>query len=307
MDRIIDAHSHIGDNLYPNGGDLIKKIGVKKKRIIFDPITLFESNLYRSYGIGKIWTKLFRRWNVIATRERNFTATRENMRKSMDEAGISFTVCLPISTHFVTFSDIKSASEKDRGIIPFTGIDHTKEYDFESTLAKDVTSGARGLKLHPTIQRISLTDKRTFDAVEAFAPHKLPVLFHCGISSYYLGKERSKENPQYGAIGYAKELVEAFPNVSFIAGHAGLFEVDDVMAVLGDHKNVWVDTSFQPPEIIRKLIKTFGPEKVLYGSDWPFGSRLTSIKSVKQACKGDKELERKIFFENAAELMKLSV
>jgi len=304
MDKIIDAHSHIGNNMYPHGGRIIEKKGIKRKRI-FDPISIFQFFLNRDFGLYKHQTKFMEKLLIASQNERNSAATRENMRKSMNEAGVDFTVCLPISTFFVSFSDIKRASEKDKGIIPFTGIDHTKKYDFDASFAKNVAAGAKGLKLHPIIQRIALTDKRTFNAVEAFAPHKLPILFHCGITYYYWGEEKILENPKYGAIHYAQKLIEAFPNVNFIAGHAGAFDVGDVMMMLSKYKNLWVDTSLQSPENVKKLIKTFGPEKILHASDWPFASRRTSIKVVKKACHNDKSLERKIFFENAAELMML--
>jgi hypothetical protein len=42
-----------------------------------------------------------------------------------------------------------------------------------------------------------------------------------------------------------------------------MFDVMDVISLLGNYKNVWVDTSLQSPEVIKKLIKTFGPDKVL--------------------------------------------
>ena len=212
----------------------------------------------------------------------------------------------PIPPH-VTFEDINMASQKDQGIIPFIGIDYTKDYDPEAKLAADITAGAKGLKLHPIIQRVPLTSTKTFEAVEAFDPYRLPVLFHCGVSSYYLGSEKTKENPTYSEIHYAMELVKAFPKVNFIAGHAGLSEVKDVIRMLGKYKNVWVDISFQSPLTIRKLTKVFSPERVLYASDWPWGSRITSIKTVKKACQGDKGLERQIFFENTSELMNLSI
>jgi hypothetical protein len=304
MDKIIDAHSHIGNNLYPHGGRIIEKKGITKKRIV-DVISIFQFFLNRDFGLHNHQTKFMKKQLVASEKERNFLATRENMRKSMDDAGVDFTVCLPVSTFFVPFSDIKSAAEKDPGIIPFTGIDHTKEYDFDASFAENVAAGAKGLKLHPILQRISLTDKRTFNAVEAFAPHKLPVLFHCGITSYYFGEDEKWEKPEYGAIHYAQKLVEAFPNVNFIAGHAGAFNIDDVISMLCQYKNVWVDTSLQSPENVKKLIKTFGPERILHGSDWPFTSRRISIKIVKKACHNDQSLERKIFFENAAELLKL--
>jgi hypothetical protein len=100
--------------------------------------------------------------------------------------------------------------------------------------------------------------------------------------------------------------VKAFPGVKFIAGHAGLFEVGDVIELLGGFKNVSVDVSFQSPATIRRLVGALGAERVLYGSDWPWGSRITAIKAVKKACRGDRGLERRIFYENASELLRLS-
>ncbi len=301
MDKIIDIHSHLGNNLYHNGGEIIEKKGVNKK-IIFDPISISEFGLHRVKGFEGILYK----WIKNATRERIKIATRENMRKSMDEIGITHTVCLPMSLDFVTFQDLKGASKKDSGIIPFTGIDHTKEYDFNIAFAKDVASGAMGLKLHPIVQSLSLTDKKTFEAIEAFAIYNLPVLFHCGVMSYYFGDEAKNERPEYGKIKYAVELVKAFPNVKFIAGHSGLFQVDEVVEMLSSLKNVWADISFQPPETIKKLLNTFGVEKILFASDWPYGNRKTAFRALRKACKEDKYVERRTFYENAAELLNMA-
>ncbi len=301
---IIDIHSHLGDILYPNGKELIYKNSVKKK-LLFDVVSLSESGLHRSFG-GPIndWIVEKTRTGITkASRARNFTATLENMRKSMDETGVEKTACMPIPP-YVTFRDLKEAQALDAGIIPFTGVDYTREYDMEAALTNDVAQGAKGMKLHPVIQKTALNSRETFRAVEAFATHKLPVLFHCGVSEYYLGKERNtNQNPELGRINYAKDLVSAFPDVSFIAGHAGLFDYREVMDLLGGFENVWVDISFQSPENIRELISTFGPEHVMYASDWPYGKRITSIKTVKEACKGDKSLENLIFYENAAALL----
>ena len=305
MDGIIDAHCHLGDILNRGGGSLIEKTGVRKK-VVFDPVTISEVNLHRSYGLDDLLFRLLSYWVTKAEQARNATATRENFRKSMDEAGVIFSACMPLPPH-VRFADLKKASEKDPGIIPFTGIDLIREDDPDSVLAKDVKAGAKGLKLHPIIQNVSLDSLKTFAAVEAFAPHGLPVMLHTGVMSYYLGQEKTRENPQYGKIRDACELVRAFPKVNFIAGHAGLYEVRDVMAMLGGFPNVWVDISFQSPEKIRELIKVFGPERVMYGSDWPWGNRSTPKKAVIKACRGDKGLEARIFRENAAELMNLEV
>ncbi len=303
--EIIDAHSHLGNNHYPNGGDLIEKTGVMQKKS--DAISLVEKTQYKQTKFSLALVKLFHRWGVNSSIARMHTATRENMRKSMDEAGVSQTVCLPMSLNFVKFEDLLTAKEKDPGIIPFTGVDHTKDYDYEQVYAAHVKAGAKGMKFHPIVQRLPLTDKKAYAIVEAFAPHGLPILFHCEVVDlYYKGKEKANQMPELGAVKYAEELIRSFPKVNFVAGHAGTMEINDVIDKLANFKNVWVDTSFQSPDNIRRLISTFGPEKVMNGSDWPYGRRPPAIQAVKTACQGDTKLEELLFSKNARALMKLT-
>jgi predicted TIM-barrel fold metal-dependent hydrolase len=307
MEPVIDAHGHLGDILYPNGGELIGRLGVEKEDV-FDPASLAERRLHRDpLRLGRIAYRLLARQITRGERARNATATLENFARSLDETQISHSVCLPIPPN-VHFADLAEARRKDPRIVPFTGVDYTRSEggalpDPSVQLAADVAAGARGMKLHPIIQKIPLTSAATHIAVEAFAPHDLPVLFHCGISSYYLGAERDREEPRYGAIRDAAELVRDFPAVHFIAGHSGLFHVDQVMKLLAGFPNVSVDTSFQCPERVRQLIGAFGPERVLFASDWPYGNRPPALAIVSEACQGDRGLERRILFENAAELM----
>lgn len=304
---IIDIHTHLGDILNPNGGLLIDQKGVRKK-IFYDVISHSELMLHSGFPKGteewfyrKLYSLVTR-----ASRARNATATLENMTKSMDEAGVSFSACMPIPP-YLTFDDLKKAQEKEPRVIPFTGVDYTKDDDMiASALDDDVARGASGLKLHPIIQQAPLNDRRTFAAVEAFSAHDLPILFHCGVSSYYLGPEKqSRQNETLGEIFYARDLVMAFPDVTFIAGHAGLFKYRDVIELLSGFKNVMVDTSVQSPAHVRELISAFGPERVMVASDWPYGNRIPAIKIAKKACNGDKGLEKRILFENAAAVLKL--
>jgi predicted TIM-barrel fold metal-dependent hydrolase len=302
VDPIIDAHGHLGDILEPGGGALIGKVGVAKERV-YDPVDAAERRLHvGSRRLGKLLYRLTGRWVTRAERARNATATLENLARSLDEAGISHAVALPVPP-YVTFADLAPAAAKEPRLLPFTGVDYTHDVDPGPALDADVAAGARGLKLHPIIQKVRLTSPQTRAAVSAFARHELPVLFHCGISSYYLGRDRKRQQPRYGAIRDAAALVRDFPKVRFIAGHAGLFEVGDVMTLLGGLPNVWVDTSFQPATTVRELIATFGPERVLFASDWPYGNRPPALAIARAACRGDRGLERRLLFENAAELL----
>jgi sugar phosphate isomerase/epimerase len=303
---IIDIHTHLGDILAPNGGDLIFRKGVRKQRVL-DLVTVAEWGLYNTNPVSEwVLTTLFEDLVTKACRARNLTATLENCRLSMDQNGVEKSACMPVAP-YVTFDDLKRAADADVSIIPFTTVDFSLNHEVEAVLKNHVAAGAKGLKLHPIIQQERLSSKRTLEVVEAFAPHDLPVLFHGGIQSYYLGKEKEeKQKPEYGDVKEAVKLSTAFPRVRFIVGHAGVLQYRDTIELFSGIKNVSVDVSFQSPKRIKELVKAFGAERVLYASDWPWGDRKTSIASVAKACEGDKSLERRIYYENAASLLKLS-
>jgi hypothetical protein len=81
--------------------------------------------------------------------------------------------------------------------------------------------------------------------------------------------------------------------------------VREVIQLLAGFPNVAVDTSFQSAATVRELIAAFGPERVLFASDWPFGNCSPALEIAKLACAGDAGLERRILFENAAERLKI--
>ena len=299
----IDIHCHLGDILFRGGGAIIHLKGVRKRPAL-DPLSVSEVFSYRWGLLERFFTRLFPSVIVSAQFARNAAATHENLRRAMEKEGVFLSVCMPVPP-CVTGEDLLRVSRNDPAVIAFTGVDFTKDQDPASFLARDVGLGARGLKLHPILQGVSLDSVRTFEAVDAFAPHGLPVLFHCGICTYYHRADRDREVPDYGAVSHAVRLVEEFPEVNFIAGHAGLDEVREVIEELAGFPNVWVDTSFQSPRVIRELIRAFGPEKVLFASDWPWGSMAAARRAVRIACSGDRGLEQRICCTNAASLLRI--
>jgi predicted TIM-barrel fold metal-dependent hydrolase len=302
MHNIVDMHSHIGDILYPYGGELIYKKGISTKWA-FDSQVIYERRLWRNLGILDVLLlikPLFIRSGLL----RNASGTLENMRASMDEAHIWKTVCLPVPP-YVTFNDLKQAQVHDEAIIPFTGFDPSLDIDLSDALRRDVENGAKGMKLHPIIQNEPLNSEKTFGAVQAFAPHALPILFHCGVSAYYPKTDQYMNTPEYGAVHYARDLISTFPNVTFIVGHGGLFQWEEVIEQIASYENAYVEISFMSVEGVRRMLEAFQPERVLFGSDWPWGKRTTAIKVLKEVSRGDEALERMIFYDNAVRLLKL--
>jgi hypothetical protein len=259
---IIDAHTHLGDILSPDGEKLIYRKGVKKQRVL-DLISVAEWGLYKTNRVTEWAFKvLLEDWVTKAARARNLTATLENFRKSMDDNHILKSACMAIAP-YVTFRDLKKAAQIDSGVIPFTSFDFSIDQDPMEILNRDVAEGAKGLKLHPIIQKEPLFSEKTFNVVEAFAANRLPVLFHCGVYSYYLGREKEEmQKPAYGSPQDAVKMCTSFPGVPFIVGHAGLFQWREIIDLFAGRNNVHVDTSFQSPKEIAELIKAFGPERV---------------------------------------------
>lgn len=300
---IIDIHTHLGNILYPNGKSLIYQTGVSKKPIN-DPQDLSEKLLMRNFGLGKLIYRLTRDKISKAQVARGMTATLENLQHSIKKNKISFQVCMPIAP-YLTFEDLVEAAVKEPRIIPFTSIDFTRPHDVGKKLKNDVTNGARGLKLHPVIQCQSVCAPPTLEALQSFEPLQKPVLVHAGSSSYYFGLETARNQPQNGSIDEIIQMVRDFPKIPFIIGHSGLFWVHELRRSLADCQNVWVDTSFQSPGNIRKLVNTFGADRVMYASDWPWGNQAPHLKAVKVACRGDLELEDRIYYRNAKDLIGL--
>lgn len=168
-------------------------------------------------------------------------------------------------------------------------------------------TGSMGLKFHPVIQSIPLNDRRVMEALQAFARFHKPVLNHAGISNYYLGAEKSRNVPEFGSIKYVEAMIKTFANIRFIVGHSGLFQSSEVMKRLKGCGNAWFDTSLQSPGKIRKLLRTFGEDKIMFASDWPYGNRLPAIRAVQAACRGDRRIEEHILWSNARDLPGLDV
>lgn len=302
---MIDIHSHLGDILEPEGGRLIRQKGVTKK-CGFDVVSVSEAGMHSGLPFGERFVyRLMMGLISKAEVARNATATLENMQATLDGNGIDHIAVMPIEPH-VGFKDLLEAHKQDSRVLPFTSVDFSREHDMDQALASDVEAGARGLKLHPVIQKARADSPEMLNAVEAFAPHGLPVLIHTGVSSYYFGQEKAtRQKSEYGEIEPIRNLMAAFPQVNFIAGHSGLYDIPDVLELLPGLKNVYAETSFQSVGKVLKLVKAFGPERVVMGSDWPYGNHAPAVKIVRKACKGDEALERMIMHENAAGLLGL--
>jgi predicted TIM-barrel fold metal-dependent hydrolase len=69
---------------------------------------------------------------------------------------------------------------------------------------------------------------------------------------------------------------------------------------------VWVEVSSQGVGAIRALLERGDPDRVLYGTDWPFYHQGVALAKVLLATQDRPEWRRKVLWDNAARLLQLA-
>lgn len=198
------------------------------------------------------------------------THTIPNMFEEMDRMGIFQSIVLAIDFPLMSknsehiLSSVSSQKEISKRIIPFISL-HPLDFHKERKLAEFMKKGARGIKLHPQIQLFKPTDRGAYEIYELAKKHKLPILFHTGLSPISPAwQKRFVEFSEFARV------CDDFPENTFILGHSGVLEYKIAMDLSKKHKNVYLELSGQPPQVIREMIQKNGYEKLLFGSDWPY-------------------------------------
>jgi len=161
--------------------------------------------------------------------------------------------------------------------------------DFEQILSL----GLKGIKLHPDFQQFYIDDPAAFPIYER-AEGVLPILIHTGDYRY-----------DYSHPRRLAKVLEAFPKLTVIAAHfGGWSEWPAAMEYLAG-KGLYVDTSSSlyalSPEEARELIARFGPERVLFGTDFPMWEYRAEMERFEKL-ELDEGTRRRILWENAERL-----
>ncbi len=134
--------------------------------------------------------------------------------------------------------------------------------------------GLKGLKLHPRSQEFHPSDDEIIPVLEMCVNLKIPVLFHSGYAYRTLPP----------ALG---EIAERFPELPVIMGHMGCSDVgtpagiDDAIHIAGKAENVYLETSrMMIPSYIVKAVRLAGEDKVIFGSDTPYGKQEDEIEVI---------------------------
>jgi len=296
--RIIDSHAHIGDIFHENK-NITFKTNIKKGDYE-DPFIDCERSGYTKPLFPKKVEDL-----INAGQYRSWEWTLENLAKELDERDdVKGIVMLPIWPN-QTFEEYLAASLLEPRIIPFTTcvFDMPLE-DMCGKLRTDIKRGAKGLKLHPTIQNVALDDPRTEAAVKVFYEAGLPVLTHCGANPYYTEDSPWSKvtTPAYSDFPKVIDFCHKWPDVKIIVAHCCTI-AELLYENVKDLHNVYTDTSMCSADNMRLGVRLIGEDKILFGTDVPFGSFHYSIAELDKAFADHPDIMDMVGYSNIASLI----
>ena len=210
---------------------------------------------------------------------RRMTATdAQSLVGEMAETGVSQSIVVAIDPFVPTDEVLQACAHLGGLLIPFGSVDpHTDDYleRFDRLLTLPI----RGVKFHSDLQILPLDSPRQRALVARLAASPvshLPVYLHTGNFPIY----RPQDSPWEQAL---PGLLREFPSVTFVCGHAGWDAPRAALKAALGAPNLLLETSWQPPYLIRRLCDKLGPERLLFGSDFPLFSQKRALRNVRQA------------------------
>ena len=212
--------------------------------------------------------------------------------QSMDDAGLDMAVLTAEDAQ--TTMSMKTPNEKvaqfvrkapDR-FVGMAAVDPHKGMAAIRELESAVNDlGMKCLCLEPWLHKLRSSDKRYYPIYAKCIELDIPVWIHTSIN--YV----PQLTMDFGRPIYLDEVAGHFPELKIIAGHGGWPWVNELMAILWRHPNVYTDISAIRPKYLAKPGSGWEPliqygnsllqDKVMFGTAWPAQDFKTSIQEIK--------------------------
>ncbi|MFZ2025059.1 MAG: amidohydrolase family protein [Microgenomates group bacterium] len=296
--HIIDAHTHIGWGFFDTPPEPTEYVFP----VSGAPIDLSH---YSAHDYTLPLVKRARRETVraVLARGRNYHCSASHLERDLEDLRITRAVVLAVDIFGKINSEIvlQTAGRKSDMFIPFISLHPRKKFN-HLLIKKYVARGARGMKIHPPMQLVRPNSRYVCSMMELATIYKLPVLFHCGHSPLSPNLHKRFSNME----DY-RSIVSLYKNVPIILGHSGIDEWEEAVAIAKKYEHVYLELSGQPPSVIKKMIRTLGGDRLLFGSDWPYYPTALPLAKVLLATEGDEKVREKILYTNSNKLLKKTV
>ena len=240
--------------------------------------------------------------------------TARGLLALMEESGIDVSVVLPVLTDPRQFGSAfrfavkineeneDSLVRKRTGIISFAGI-HPDNQDIKEKIRSVAREGIKGIKLHPCFQRVRIDDLRYLRIIEAATEEGLIVLTHAGY-------DPSTPGEKWCTPDMILNVLRSVGPERLILAHMGsnLNYQESYEKLCG--QDVYLDTAYClmdiSAELFVRMVQKHGADRILFGSDCPFGQPKAFREYLQQMEGLSEEQKELILGTNARRLLGLS-
>lgn len=222
--------------------------------------------------------------------------TTQELLRQQKEAGVSHVVIIPFPSTAIASNTINTALLEETKRVPhFIPYHYVREnYEDEGVDPLPVTySGGkwhwmRGIQDSSSNYSI-LRDKALTTLVEKLTKTKKPVIFE-------------------EELRFTKMFAEKFKDILLIIPHLGLLGGNplDFLNAFQNTANIYFDTALGSSDTILEFVNTIGPERILFGSDVPFGTMKTELSKILSLPISDNDKEL-ILFKNIIRIAHLNI
>ena len=175
---------------------------------------------------------------------------------------------------------------------------HPESQDIAGDLEHLRELGLKGVKLHPDIQGFKIDDYRCLKIYELCEAAGLPILMHTGDFRYDLSNTNR-----------LIPVMKIYSGLTVIGAHFGGWSMwERASEELAELPNLLVDCSsslsYIPLEKSLQIIRRYGAERVLFGTDFPLHSPIEEMKLFQALGLEDWEMEA-ILGGNVKRLLKI--
>lgn len=173
-----------------------------------------------------------------------------------------------------------------------------------------------GIKVYTCYQEIDVMSDKFKMLMTLARDYRLPVMFHTG---YSYATKRKYGRDTVGTphdAGTLEVVAKHYPETKFIFSHMSKPFFHKMVRVAKENDNVFtdmsglIDSAYDQKEIkiCIEEIKTFvgecGPEKLLFGTDFPVQTHEHSIHFIEKAVRSEED-KQKIYYTNAVQILGL--
>lgn len=192
-------------------------------------------------------------------------------------AAVVFTVDAHTATGHPSLSNeqiLVDAAQHADVLIPFVSVDPHDGASAVARLRDLAAGGAKGLKLHPSLQSFSPNDPAHHPLYEAASELGLPVVFHTGQTGIGAGLPGGRGiKLRHSDPMLIDDVAADHPQLTVVLAHPSVPWQDAAISIATHKANVYIDLSgwapkYFPPQLVRAANGLLR-RKVLFGSDFP--------------------------------------